>query len=114
VNHGYDDYLWHEFSKAFGFIPQMIPLLPVPGNHDKAREDKGPVYAVSVSGPKMYSQNDKFSHLMKVETGNTRLYQVITLNPKQLHYQSWSLDHHLIDEFKLKQNPKGTTLVEMK
>ncbi|MDZ7721251.1 MAG: metallophosphoesterase family protein [candidate division KSB1 bacterium] len=246
TNHGYDDHLWHNFSKAFGFIPRMRPLVPVPGNHDKAKQDegensirhiaplykahfalppngpgldalnetayyidyqcarfvifnsmsdknpqqldwlkrtlksnkkpwlivshhhplystgqdrdnpelrkmlsplyekygvdlvlqghdhhygrthkivknqivsntdKGPVYVVSVSGPKMYSHNDKFSHLMKVEVGNTQLYQIITLNPEQLHYQSWSLDQRLIDEFKLKQSKKGTTLVEMK
>lgn len=41
TNHGYDDHLWHNFSKAFGFIPRMRPLLPVPGNHDKAKQDEG-------------------------------------------------------------------------
>lgn len=38
VNRGKDDSNWDEFFNALGFIPRMIPTVPVPGNHDASRE----------------------------------------------------------------------------
>ena len=34
---GYDDHLWGEWSDALGFISAVMPILPVPGNHDLHR-----------------------------------------------------------------------------
>ena len=72
----------------------------------------GPVYAVSVSGPKMYGYNKTFSHLMRKSVGETQLYQVIKVSPEDLHYESWTLDGRKIDAFTLEQNEQGTELVE--
>ncbi len=38
VNRGQDDDNWREFFAALGFIPRMIPTVPVPGNHDTSRK----------------------------------------------------------------------------
>lgn len=72
----------------------------------------GPIYTVSVSGPKMYEHNKTFSHLMRKELGETQLYQVINVAPESLHYESWSLDGRKVDAFTLEQKDQGTELVE--
>lgn len=244
VSDGPEDHQWEEFFQAFGFIPRMMPLVPAPGNHDKATDDegengieyiaplylahfaladngpgldalresayymdyqsarfvvfnsnslenpnqlewlektlqtnpkswlivthhhpvystgrdrnneelrellvplyekygvdmvlqghdhhygrtpkivqdqiaaddaKGVVYAVSVSGPKMYEQNKNFLDLMAVELGDTQLYQIITLNPKMLRYEAWTLDRRMVDGFTLTKDGDGATLME--
>lgn len=38
VNRGKDDENWEEFFEALGFIARMIPIVPVPGNHDASKE----------------------------------------------------------------------------
>jgi hypothetical protein len=37
VEEGYDDRLWGDFVRAFGFVAGSVPSLPVPGNHDEHR-----------------------------------------------------------------------------
>jgi 3',5'-cyclic AMP phosphodiesterase CpdA len=48
---GYDDRLWDEWTRAFGFVAGSVPNLPVPGNHDEHRapesSDAKKVLAVS-------------------------------------------------------------------
>ncbi len=71
-----------------------------------------PIYAVSVSGPKMYKDNKTFAHLMRTDIGETQLYQVISLCPKKLTYVSKSLDGKVMDSFTLFKQGDGTVLVE--
>jgi 3',5'-cyclic AMP phosphodiesterase CpdA len=37
VAEGYDDRLWGDLLRAFGFVAGSVPNLPVPGNHDEHR-----------------------------------------------------------------------------
>ena len=37
VNRGQNDNEWGEFFQGMGFIPRMIPIVAVPGNHDASR-----------------------------------------------------------------------------
>ena len=39
---GYDDRLWDEWVRAFGFVAGSVPNLPVPGNHDEHRAPGSP------------------------------------------------------------------------
>lgn len=39
---GYDDRLWDEWIRAFGFVAGSVPNLPVPGNHDEHRAPGSP------------------------------------------------------------------------
>ena len=42
VAEGYDDRLWGDFLRAFGFVAGSVPNLPVPGNHDEHRAPGSP------------------------------------------------------------------------
>ena len=76
------------------------------------REDQsGTVYAVSVTGPKMYPPNPKHSHLMAKMAGDLQMYQVIEVSDRRLLYQAFSIDGALRDRFELKKNGRGETLL---
>jgi hypothetical protein len=70
------------------------------------------VYAVSISGPKMYKQNKTFTHLMRRMIGETQLYQILTLSPQHLTYVCKSLDGEVKDGFTLLKQAQGTVLVK--
>ena len=42
VAEGYDDRLWSDWVRAFGFVAGSVPNLPVPGNHDEHRVPGSP------------------------------------------------------------------------
>ncbi len=77
-----------------------------------AADAAAPVYAVSISGPKMYKQNHTFTHLMRRMIGETQLYQILTLSPQRLTYICKSLDGAVKDGFSLVKQDQGTVLVE--
>ena len=61
------------------------------------------VYVISVSGPKNYSVNKRYEHLMeKMETGR-QLFQVISVNKNRLQYESYNALGELYDSFELKK-----------
>ena len=65
--------------------------------------ESGTVYVVSVSGPKMYSVNTKYSDIMAKTGGNVQLYQVITIKGKELEYESYTVTGKLYDSFELQK-----------
>jgi hypothetical protein len=71
-------------------------------NSSKVKDDqKGTVYVVSVSGPKIYSINPRYEELMvKMGTGR-QLFQVITVEQNQLNFESWTVVGELFDSFEL-------------
>jgi len=77
-----------------------------------AADAAAPIYAVSISGPKMYKQNQTFTHLMRRMIGETQLYQILTLSPRYLTYVCKSLDGEVKDGFTLVRQDQGTVLVE--
>jgi acid phosphatase type 7 len=63
--------------------------------------DEGTVYIVSVSGPKMYSVNSNYNHLMAKTGGNIQLFQVIDIDNNFLSSKSYTATGKLYDSFKL-------------
>ena len=59
------------------------------------------MYVVSVSGPKMYEAGDK--DWMEHSGAFKQLYQVISINDKELLYESYTVDGKLFDQFSLKK-----------
>ncbi len=63
--------------------------------------EKGTVYVVSVAGPKMYSVNSNYNHIMAKTGGNVQLFQKITVSHKKLDYASYTVNGILYDSFEL-------------
>lgn len=63
----------------------------------------GPVYVVSVSGPKMYPLTP--DRWMDRAAENTQLYQIITVNNDRLVYESRTVTGEVYDAFELRQQP---------
>lgn len=67
--------------------------------------DKGPVYVVSVSGPKMYKLS--FDEWMERVASNLQLYQIIQIDGKRLQYQAFTATGELYDSFQLIKRKSG-------
>ncbi len=63
------------------------------------------VYVVSVSGPKLYPEGTKT--WMEHKGGNTQLFQKISIDPKSLVYQSYTVSGGVFDSFRIDYNKKG-------
>lgn len=65
----------------------------------------GPIYVVSVSGPKMYDIG--LQDWMDRAGSNTQLYQTISIDGDKLVYQSYTVTGEKYDSFELLKNGKG-------
>ncbi|GAB4033313.1 purple acid phosphatase family protein [Spirosoma gilvum] len=71
----------------------------------------GPIYVVSVSGPKMYDIG--LQNWMDRAASNTQLYQTISIDGAKLSYQSYTVTGEKYDSFDLLKDSKGkNTLVD--
>jgi 3',5'-cyclic AMP phosphodiesterase CpdA len=61
----------------------------------------GTIYAISVSGPKMYEIADRFAPLRAKTLAHTQAFQVIEMNGDTLTYDSYAIEGEPIDHFKL-------------
>lgn len=75
------------------------------GENQKDPKDKGPIYVVSVSGPKMYNLN--FSDWLSRVASNTQLYQLIHLDGSKLRYEAYTTTGKLYDAFELHKKKDG-------
>jgi len=66
----------------------------------------GPVYVVSVSGPKLYDSNK--DRWMDRAAENTQLYQIIHIDNDVLNYKSYTVSGQLYDEFDIRKNKSGS------
>ncbi|HVL14233.1 MAG TPA: metallophosphoesterase family protein [Gemmata sp.] len=71
----------------------------------RVADEKGTVYVVSVSGPKMYKLEK--AEWMQASTADTQLYQLITIDGDTLHYEARTASGALYDSFDLTKNPKA-------
>jgi len=71
----------------------------------RRKNPDGPVYVVSVSGPKMGRLN--LQNWMDRAAVNTQLYQTITISDNKLSYQAYAVSGDLYDAFELNKNKKG-------
>jgi len=69
------------------------------------QKDKGPVYVVSVSGPKMYDPS--FDDWMERVASNTQLYQLIRVDGDMLRYEAYTATGQLYDAFSLQKDKNG-------
>ena len=65
----------------------------------------GPIYVVSVSGPKMYDIN--LQDWMDRAASNIQLYQIISIDGDKLIYQSYTVTGEKYDSFELEKNSNG-------
>ncbi|RQO75539.1 metallophosphoesterase [Pedobacter sp. KBW06] len=66
------------------------------------REASGPVYLVSVAGPKMYKVDG--AKWMNVSLENTQLFQVIHVDGGKLKFEAYKTSGELFDAFSLKKS----------
>ncbi|WP_128545127.1 purple acid phosphatase family protein [Larkinella soli] len=69
----------------------------------------GPVYVVSVSGPKMYDLG--LQDWMDRAASNTQLYQIISIDGNRLSYQSFTVTGERYDAFELTKDGRGRNVL---
>ena len=69
---------------------------------------QGPIYVVSVSGPKMYALST--NKWMERAASNTQLFQVINVNGNTLQYEAYTVTGDLYDAFSLIKQPDGSNV----
>jgi len=69
----------------------------------------GTIYAISVSGPKMYEIEDTFAPLRAKALGHTQAFQVIEVDGDTLTYNAYAIEGETIDRFRLVKQVSGTT-----
>jgi len=87
----------HDHTYARGHSPEQKNL--------GASARTGPVYVVSVSGPKLYQINE--NRWMDRAAENTQLYQIISIDNSILDYKAYTVIGELYDAFQIKINNKG-------
>jgi hypothetical protein len=76
------------------------------------KKPDGPIYVVSVSGPKQYDIG--LQDWMDRAASNTQLYQVITVDHNKLAFKAFTVNGDLYDAFDLNKDKAGrNTLVEL-
>ncbi|WP_229206748.1 purple acid phosphatase family protein [Dyadobacter crusticola] len=76
------------------------------------KKPDGPIYVVSVSGPKMYDIG--LQDWMDRAASNTQLYQAITIDKNKLSFKAYTVNGDLYDAFDLDKDNRGTnTLIEL-
>jgi 3',5'-cyclic AMP phosphodiesterase CpdA len=71
----------------------------------------GVIYAISVSGPKMYEVQEANRNLMAQVVEQTQCYQVIEVAPDALHYVAYSADGATVDRFELRKGANSSVYV---
>jgi len=64
----------------------------------------GTIYAISVSGPKMYELTPEHPELMAKILAGVQLFQIISINGERLAYQAYTIDGSVIDSFELRKS----------
>ncbi|MGW9633662.1 metallophosphoesterase [Nocardiopsis alba] len=76
----------------------------------------GPVYAVSVTGPKMYDAGDTNwtdnDAEARVQATDTQTYQSIEVDGTTLKYQARTIDGQIIDAFTIVKDDQGKTVTD--
>lgn len=75
-------------------------------------DGEGPVYLVSVAGPKMYSLNERARTRVDRVAQDTQLYQVIEVDQDRIDYTAYTASGMVYDGFTLTRDEDGRRLVE--
>ncbi len=71
----------------------------------------GVVYAISVSGPKMYEPEEQHRELMAQVIAHKQFFQTIEVAPSRLLYTAYSIDGAVADSFELRKSGKQSVYV---
>lgn len=69
--------------------------------------ENGPMYVVSVAGPKMYMIADENNPNMQRMAEGLQLYQTIEVSEDRIHFQAWTAAGELYDAFEIEQGSNG-------
>jgi len=83
---------------------------PIPKSNRQT--DGGPMYIVSVAGPKMYMIADEDNPNMQRMAEGVQLYQTIRVSNEKLHIQAWTAAGGLYDAFEIQKNDDGTNSIK--
>ena len=72
---------------------------------------RGAIYVVSISGPKMYEIDKSHSEVYRMLAEDAQLYQIIRVDQDELRYESKTCVAALHDSFRLIKQEDGTTLL---
>lgn len=86
----------HDHTYARGVSPNIFRW---PG------KDPGPVYIVSVSGPKMYESKALWAD---VKAENLQLYQHISITGSDLSFKAYTSSGGILDSFKIEKDENGS------
>ncbi|RAK01670.1 purple acid phosphatase family protein [Aliidiomarina maris] len=74
--------------------------------------EQGPVYVVSVAGPKMYLVSENAEQHMLRNAEDVQLFQHLTFTEQSLEYRAYTVTGELYDGFNLHQQAEGANRVE--
>lgn len=77
-------------------------------------EKKGPMYVVSVAGPKMYRINDQAKESMDRLAEDTQLFQVIHFGENSINYEAQTVTGQLYDAFNILRTDAGVKIEDRK
>jgi hypothetical protein len=80
----------------------------IAGGQVAGRAARGVVYAISVSGPKMYQTHAANRQLMAKVIEHEQFFQTITVSPRRLRYKAFSIDGVVADAFELRKTGSGS------
>ncbi|MFY9725034.1 MAG: metallophosphoesterase family protein [Bryobacteraceae bacterium] len=72
----------------------------------------GVIYAISVSGPKMYKTQKVNSQYMAKMIENEQFYQIVDVLPERLAFTAYSIDGAVVDGFELRKNGACSTYID--
>jgi 3',5'-cyclic AMP phosphodiesterase CpdA len=72
----------------------------------------GVVYAISVSGPKMYKTQKVNSQYMAKMIEDKQFYQIVDVSPERLALTAYSIDGAIADGFELRKNGAVSTYID--
>jgi len=90
----------HSYARTYKIAGGKIVDLSAPGV----------IYAISVSGPKMYQTHQANRELMARIIEHKQLFQVIEVAPDRLEYKAYSIDGAVADQFELRKDSLRTSL----
>lgn len=106
----------HDHSYGRGNLLSNETGLPAGATKDKS--NKGPVYLVSVAGPKYYVPDPPESNNwitnganLRVVGRDTQLFQLVDVTSGKLHVETWDVAGNLFDAFSITKDAAGAKLV---
>jgi hypothetical protein len=72
----------------------------------------GVIYAISVSGPKMYKTQKVNSQYMAKMIEDKQFYQIVDVSPERLALTAYSIDGAVADGFELRKNGASSTYTD--